>query len=150
MISDISLLHFHISLFFFTNVKKVKITLFFIAISVSLSIFLKYFSIFESKSEIVIPSKHIFSENIINSKLSIFPNPSNGSTTIVLENLADLNVDVSLINILGSEVSKLYAGEIVSKYQEISADLSNLEKGIYFVKIVNNGDVIMTDKLIIK
>jgi len=92
----------------------------------------------------------MISENIINSKLSIFPNPSNGSTTIVLENLADLNVDVSLINILGSEVSKLYAGEIVSKYQEISADLSNLEKGIYFVKIVNNGDVIMTDKLIIK
>ena len=71
----------------------------------------------------------------INSKLSIFPNPTNSSTKIVLENLADLNVDVSLINILGSEVSKLYAGEIVSKYQEISADLSNLEKGIYFVKL---------------
>ena len=92
----------------------------------------------------------MISENIMNSKLSIFPNPANGSTTIALENLADLNVDVSLINILGAEVSKLYTGEIVSKYQEISADLSNLEKGIYFVKIVNNGDVIMTDKLIIK
>ena len=92
----------------------------------------------------------IISENMTSSKLSIFPNPANSSATIALENLANLNVDVTIINILGAEVSKLYTGEIVSKYQEIFADLSNLEKGIYFVKVVNNGDVIMTDKLIVK
>jgi hypothetical protein len=92
----------------------------------------------------------IISENMTSSKLSIFPNPANGSTTIALENLANLDVDVTIINMLGAEVSKLYTGEIVSKYQEIFADISNLEKGIYFVKITNNGDVIMTDKLIVK
>ena len=97
----------------------------------------------------------MISENTTNFKLSIFPNlidPDSPITTIVLENLEDLNIEISLINILGSKVRKLYSGEIVSRYQEITIDddLYNLESGVYFVKVVNNSDVILTDKLIIK
>ncbi len=89
------------------------------------------------------------SENTNNSKLSIFPNPTKDKATIVLDNIADKNIDIVLINILGSEVGKLFSGNVVSNHQEISADLVGLEKGMYFVKVINNGDVIISDKLIV-
>ncbi len=90
------------------------------------------------------------SNNTISSKLSIFPNPTNGAAVIAIENLADIGVEVSLINILGSKVLELYNGVIVSNYNEISADLSTLDKGIYFVNVTSNGNTIMTDKLIVR
>ena len=92
----------------------------------------------------------MIAENTTSSKLSVFPNPAKANATIVLDNVADKNVAVTLVNILGAEVSKLFSATVVSNYQEISADLTGLEKGIYFVKVVSNGDVIMTDKLIVE
>ena len=92
----------------------------------------------------------MIAENTTSSKLSVFPNPAKGNATIVLDNVADKNVAVTLVNILGAEVRKLFSATVVSNYQEISADLTGLEKGIYFVKVVSNGDVIMTDKLIVE
>ena len=89
------------------------------------------------------------SELNINSKLSVFPNPAKGNATIILDNIADMNIDVSLINILGVKVTKLFSGMVISNYQEILTDLTAFEKGIYFIKVVSNGDVIMTDKLLI-
>ena len=90
------------------------------------------------------------SNNTTKSKLSIFPNPTNGAAVIAIENLADMNIEVSLINILGSKVIELHNGVIISNYNEISADLSALDKGIYFVNVTSNGNPIMTDKLILK
>ncbi|MAW21606.1 MAG: hypothetical protein CMD16_04340 [Flavobacteriales bacterium] len=91
---------------------------------------------------------------VSNYRISIFPNliDQNSSTaTIALENLENLNVDISLINILGSKVRKIYNGEIISRYEEVMLDdLYDLESGVYFVEVVNNGDIILTDKLIIK
>ena len=69
---------------------------------------------------------------------------------IAIENLTDMNIEVSLINILGSKVMELYNGVIFGNYNEISADLSALDKGIYFVNVTSNGNTIMTDKLILK
>jgi hypothetical protein len=90
------------------------------------------------------------SNDTISSKLSVFPNPANGAAVIAIENLADIDVEVSLINILGSKVLELYNGIIVSNYNEISADLSALDKGIYFVNVTSNGNPIITEKLILK
>ena len=86
------------------------------------------------------------------SRISIYPNPTNGNEefSIELENLADMNVEVKLINILGSEVRNLFEGEIASNYYVLDkVDLSTLETGIYFVKVVANGDIVTTDKLIL-
>ncbi len=85
----------------------------------------------------------------VNSRLFVFPNPAKVNTTITLENISEKNVEVTLINILGAEVSKLFSGEVVTKYYEIPVDLSGLEKGLYFVKVRTNGEVLMTDKLIV-
>jgi hypothetical protein len=95
-------------------------------------------------------SSLMIAENATNLKLSVFPNPAKGYATIILDNIVDKNIEVTLINILGAEVSKLFLGTVVSKYQEIPVDLTGFEKGIYFVKVASNGDVIMTDKLIVE
>jgi hypothetical protein len=92
----------------------------------------------------------MISESSTNSKLSVFPNPAQANVTIVLDNIADKNVEVTLINILGAEVARLFSGTVVSRYQEVPADLTGFEKGVYFVKVLHEGDVIMTDKLIIE
>ena len=89
-------------------------------------------------------------QNQNNSRLSVYPNPTNGNAVIDIENLADVNIKVTLINILGSKVMELYSGTVVSNYQSIDANLTNLDKGIYFVRVNSNGNTILTDKLILK
>jgi len=87
----------------------------------------------------------------IASRVSIYPNPTDGNTFIELNNLAHKEVEVKLVNILGAEILHLFSGEIESTFYMINnIDLSHLETGIYFVKVVADGDIIMTDKLILK
>jgi hypothetical protein len=90
-------------------------------------------------------------ENTAASRVSIYPNPTDGKTFIELNNLANKQIEVKLVNILGAEIMHLFSGEIVSNYYMINnIDLSHLETGIYFVKVVADGDIVMTDKLILK
>jgi hypothetical protein len=92
----------------------------------------------------------LIAENTTTFKFSVFPNPAKESVTVSLENLADKNVEVQLVNILGAEVMNLFKGEVVSDYYVLeNIDLSHLETGIYFVKVVANGDIISTEKLIL-
>ena len=89
-------------------------------------------------------------ENISLAKLSIYPNPANTHASIILNNVEEGdNIEVSIVNVLGANVSKLFVGKVASKYQEISADLRRFEKGIYFVKVASKGNVIVAKKLII-
>ena len=83
------------------------------------------------------------------SRLSVYPNPTAGAATIALQNLEDRHVEVVLVNILGAEIQHLFSGDVISNYQRINADLSQCEKGIYFVKVVANGNIVTTDKLIL-
>ena len=90
-------------------------------------------------------------ENTAASRVSIYPNPTDGKTFIELNNLANKQIEVKLVNILGAEIMHLFIGEIISNYHSINdIDLSHLETGIYFVKVVADGDMVMTDKLILK
>jgi hypothetical protein len=90
-------------------------------------------------------------DNTSSARVSVYPNPTDGNTFIELNNLADKEVEVKLVNILGAEIMHLFSGEIESNYYMINnIDLSHLETGIYFVKVVADGDVVMTDKLILK
>ena len=84
-----------------------------------------------------------------NARLAVYPNPTNGEATIVIEHLADRDVEVKLVNILGAEVMHLFEGNVISNYQSIDADLSNLENGIYFISVYADGKSIVTDKLIL-
>ena len=96
-------------------------------------------------------SNLMLSNSVIASRFSIYPNPTDGKTFIELNNLANKDVEVSLVNILGAEILYLFNGEIVSNYYKINdIDLSHLETGVYFVKVIADGDMVMTDKLILK
>ena len=93
----------------------------------------------------------MLSNTTIASRFSIFPNPTDGKIFIELNNLVNKEVEVKLVNILGEEVMYLFGDEIKSSYYMLNnIDLSHLETGIYFVKVVVDGDIIMTDKLILK
>ena len=93
----------------------------------------------------------IITNSEIATRFSIFPNPTDGKIVIELNNLVNKKVEVKLVNILGEEIMNLFGDEIVSNYQMINnIDLSHLETGIYFVKVVADGDITMTDKLILK
>ena len=57
-------------------------------------------------------------------RLSVFPNPSKGTATIAVENLASMDVQINLINILGEQVKELFNGTIISNYQNITRNLN--------------------------
>ena len=92
----------------------------------------------------------LFDQNVsLSSKISIYPNPTNGSSSIILENLKDTDVQVSLTNVLGQDIKLLFNGKVSNNSFVI--DLSSeivKDKGVYFVNVISNGDVVTTKKLV--
>ena len=88
--------------------------------------------------------------SLSNARLTVYPNPVSKNATLSIENLEDKNVEITLLNILGSEVRTLFTGNIVSKYHEVNINFEGLNKGIYFVNIESENDVIITTKLIVE
>jgi len=90
-------------------------------------------------------------DNTSSARLSVYPNPTDGKTSIELNNLANKEVEVRLVNILGAEVMHMFSGKLAENYPNPKEfDLSHLDTGIYFVKVIANGNVIETDKLIVR
>ena len=70
-------------------------------------------------------------EDVINDKVSIYPNPSNSNFNIVCENMTRVRV----LNVMGATISD----EEVSGSKYV---VSGLESGIYFVNIeTSNGNI---------
>jgi len=71
-------------------------------------------------------------ENII----SVFPNPSNGSFVVELQNISSNNINISVVNTLGQEVFFLNntTFENETRYE---LNLTNKPAGIYFLSIEN-------------
>ncbi len=86
----------------------------------------------------------------MSARVSIFPNPAQENTTFVLEGLSDKDVSINLINVLGQELDELYNGVIAGDYEQINFNLSKLDKGIYFVNIISEGNIVSTSKLILE
>jgi len=84
-----------------------------------------------------------------NARLAVYPNPTSGVTNILMENLADKDVQVKLMNILGADLKLLFDGTVISKYQTFDTDLSQFEDGIYFISVYSEGKAIITDKIIL-
>jgi Secretion system C-terminal sorting domain len=81
--------------------------------------------------------------NVLENEVSIFPNPSNG-----IFNLKGVNNDLtnSKIEIFNSIGTQIYKSELKQDSNEI--DISNQSKGIYFIKISNEGKT-QTKKIIL-
>lgn len=63
-------------------------------------------------------------------EVTIYPNPSNGHFQLNISNIPSGKSTVEIYNITGQ---KVYGGTIIKQQNEI--DISNLSKGVYFVKI---------------
>lgn len=81
-------------------------------------------------------------DNVSNSELHIFPNPSNGNFTI--EGLPFEGVSITIYNLLGE---KIYSRN--NKQTVCNIDISNFPKGMYFVK-VSDGKKIHINKIEIR
>jgi uncharacterized repeat protein (TIGR03803 family) len=81
-------------------------------------------------------------ENNMKTDFSIYPNPSNGTFTIASK---EIDFTLHIINLLGENI---YQSEIKKEKSEI--DLSNCQKGIYFVRITNANNNVLNKKIIIE
>jgi len=81
--------------------------------------------------------------------LENYPNPFNPSTTIrfTLDSHSDVNLTV--YDVLGKEITTLIQDNIVKGVHEIGFDGSNVSSGIYFCKIRISGNLTKTIKILL-
>jgi len=84
---------------------------------------------------------------IYNNSLEIFPNPSNGLTTIIFKLKQKESITLTIQNICGQEVKQISLG--MKEKGQFDLDCSDYAPGIYFINLkTNNGT--LTEKLIIE
>ncbi len=64
-----------------------------------------------------------------------YPNPFNPRTSIVVDILEDTDVDITVYNLEGKEITKLFKGFLTSGNHKFSFDASELPSGIYLYKV---------------
>ncbi|MBK7181605.1 MAG: T9SS type A sorting domain-containing protein [Bacteroidetes bacterium] len=80
--------------------------------------------------------------------VSIYPNPSNGVFTLNINNAASNQVVISIMDIQGKVVYSESDKNVSAQYNK-QINLTNLAKGIYYVKL-NIGSEVQIQKLIIQ
>lgn len=83
------------------------------------------------------------------SRVNIFPNPSVGDVNILISNIKNKNISVTLLDILGQEVKNLYQGEVIQDNLQIEINLNSLDKGVYFINVSEGNTVLNIDKFIL-
>ena len=94
----------------------------------------------------------LFNENnnSISQKISVFPNPLDESSSILLENFGGQETSIDIINILGEKVYNIFEGVIQSDYLEINNLRAHIKKdGIYFVRATSSLNKSFTKKIIL-
>lgn len=86
-----------------------------------------------------------FVENI---QLSVFPNPTNNSTTISFDLENNMLVTAQLMNNVGQKVASIFNGPLQKGMNKLTVNTSNLSKGIYFVHLTLDYKTIVTKLLI--
>lgn len=86
----------------------------------------------------------------INSNLSVYPNPVKDVLNINLSETSRTPNSTGTINLI--DFSGNITKSINSDYNKSSytLDVSNIEKGIYFLQFISNGQIIQTEKIIVK
>ncbi len=82
-----------------------------------------------------------FSDNgtTVLTSINVYPNPFYTSATLELNLLETKNVSFSIIDVIGREVKVLASKKILAGKNNITIDLSELESGIYFIKVNMEG-----------
>ena len=100
----------------------------------------------ESICETVEVSTSDLVENFVDFNFSVFPNPSNGVFTIAVEGINNTQIELFVMDVSGKVV---YTQSISSSSSKliVPMNISNAEKGVYFVRI--NGGKSITRKVIV-
>lgn len=75
----------------------------------------------------------IRSEELLSDRLSLFPNPTNGSQTIKIQSNAQIE-QIKIGDCLGKEIKTLKVSD-----KEIEVDITPYANGVYFVEIISEG-----------
>jgi hypothetical protein len=78
---------------------------------------------------------------------NVYPNPANDRVTIDFDKGVGQNLSVEVKDILGKQIETVAVNTSMKKLQ---LDLSSYSKGIYFVSVSNNQQIVKTKKLIVK
>ena len=89
-------------------------------------------------------------EEELNYNFEVFPNPSTGVFNLALDNFTGAQVVIEVYNELGQKMNSFVKQNTnVEGYLKTQLDLSNLEKGIYFLK-VQSDNRLQTKSIIIQ
>ncbi|MEC8274159.1 MAG: agmatine deiminase family protein [Bacteroidota bacterium] len=71
--------------------------------------------------------------NITNIEMSVYPNPASAITCIPVNCVESFEGQITLINILGKEVTTIYEGNFLSGLNQFFIHANDYAKGIYFI-----------------
>ncbi len=85
-------------------------------------------------------------DQLTTQQIFVFPNPSNGQTSIKISNPVSQDLDIQIVNLEGKTIyqSKLNAGQT-----EHSIKLSDISAGVYAIHVKGNG-IFSTQKWVVK
>ncbi|MDP4287608.1 MAG: hypothetical protein Q8922_06705 [Bacteroidota bacterium] len=85
----------------------------------------------------------------ISSRLSLFPNPFSQSTTISFTPETSGYADISIVNLLGVNVARLFSGELTAVEHTFTWNPAGLPDGMYECLVRMNGRVVCRCKLLV-
>ena len=83
-------------------------------------------------------------------RLSVFPNPTSTDAKVLFDNEAERNIIIVLTDVLGKTISEIYSNKLSKGFHEFDINLSDFDKGLYFLTVSSNNQNLITKKLIVK
>ena len=71
----------------------------------------------------------------------VYPNPNDGYFTIEIESYKAEDIVLEIVNISGQVIQTQHVESLIGK-RVIDVNLSELSKGLYFVKLIVNNEII--------
>ncbi|MBX7156750.1 MAG: T9SS type A sorting domain-containing protein [Bacteriodetes bacterium] len=76
------------------------------------------------------------------SKIDVFPNPTNVSSTLQIEGVNTTNAVIQLVDINGKLIQEIYSGSIQKGSNKFPINCTNLANGLYQIKINIDGKIV--------
>ncbi len=82
------------------------------------------------------------------SSVSLYPNPSSDFSTLSFNLETSENVQIHIVNVLGEEVYN-YNSQLNTGFNKVEINTSNLENGVYFVQLISDQKILITERLVV-
>ncbi len=97
-----------------------------------------------TKPPITMGATEVQEFNALVSNLNVFPNPASSNPTVDFSISESNNISVIVTNVVGQTVVTKNLGQLSAGDHTFNLDASNLQNGMYFVKLTNGTDNIVT------